>query len=60
MQLKSTARDEHDEFKDKVFACMETGNVGQARTLLQEYADQYPDHADRLRDDVIAGYGQAL
>ena len=60
MQLKTTKRDEHDEFKDKVFAAMETGNAGRARTLLAEYADQFPEHAERLRSDCIALYGMAL
>lgn len=60
MQLKTTKRDEHDKFKDKVFAAMETGNAGRARTLLTEYADQFPEHAERLRSDCIASYGMAL
>ena len=60
MQLKTTKRDEHDEFKDKVFAAMETGNAGRARTLLAEYADQFPEHAERLRSDCIAAYGMTL
>lgn len=60
MQLKSTKRDEHDEFKDRVFASMETGNTGRARTLLVEYADKYPEQAEALRSEVIAGYGTAL
>ena len=60
MQLKSTKRDEHDEFKDKVFAALETGNAGRARTLFGEYADHFPDHAERLRAECIAAYGTAL
>lgn len=60
MQLKTTKRDEHDEFKDKVFAAMETGNAGRARTLLVEYADQFPEHSERLHSDCIASYGMAL
>jgi hypothetical protein len=60
MQLKSTKRDEHDEFKDKVYAALETGNAGRARTLLVEYADHFPEHAERLRAECIAAYGMAL
>lgn len=60
MQLKTVQRDEHDEFKDRVYACLETGNIGQARTLLGEYADSFPEHAERLRAECIAAYGTAL
>ena len=60
MQLKSTKRDEHDEFKDKVSAALDTGNAGRARTILTEYADKYPDHANALRSDCLAEYGIAL
>lgn len=60
MQLKTTQRDEHDEIKDKVYAALETGNAGRARTLLVEYADHFPEHAERLRTECIAAYGTAL
>jgi len=60
MQLKSNTRDEHDEVKDLIFAAMETGNAGRARTLLVEYAAFYPAKAETLRSEVIAGYGTAL
>ena len=60
MQLKTTARTEHDEVKDAVYAALETGNAGRARTVLTEYADKYPDHANTLRSDCLAEYGIAL
>lgn len=60
MQLKRKSRDVHDEFSDKVFAAMETGNHAMARTALREYREDYPEHSERLRTQVIAGYGVAL
>jgi len=60
MQLKSTARTEHDEVKDRVYAAMETGNSGQARTILDEYAYLHVDNAAALRSSVLSEYGIAL
>lgn len=58
--MKSTKRTEHDEIHDRVYAAMETGNAGQARTILAEYRDLHPQSAERLRADVLADYGVAL
>lgn len=60
MQPIKSTQDEHDVFRDKVYSAMETGNAGRARTLLEEYAELYPDQAQTLRSDVLAGYGTAL
>lgn len=60
MQPIKSTQDEHDVFRDKVYAAMETGNAGRARTLLEEYEELHPDKARTLRADVLAGYGTAL
>ena len=60
MQPIKSTQDEHDVLRDKVYAAMETGNAGLARTLLEEYADLYPDQAQTLRSDVVSEYGTAL
>jgi len=51
---------EHDALKDRIYAAMETGNQGQARTLLREYKDINASAAERIRMDVLAEYGQSL
>lgn len=60
MQPIKSTQDEHDVFRDKVYAAMETGNAGRARLLLGEYEDMHPEKAQALRADVLAGYGTAL
>lgn len=58
--MKSTKRTEHDEIRDRVYAAMETGNTGQARTLLREYKELHKQSAERLHADVLADYGVVL
>lgn len=60
MQIKKAQQSEQDQLADRVYAAMETGNTGQARTLLNEYREFYPEHSEALRTDVIAAYGIAL
>lgn len=60
MQLKRNVQSDTDKLKDRVFAAMETGNQGQARTLLREFKELAPDEAAALHADVIAEYGVAL
>lgn len=60
MQLKSAQQSEHDKIADRITAAMETGNHGQARTLLRELKDIEPAVAERLRLDVLAEYGMSL
>lgn len=58
--MKSSKRTGHDEVHDRVYAAMETGNAGQARTILTEYKELHKQNAERLRADVLAEYGVAL
>lgn len=44
----------------KVFACMETGNHAEARTVLRELNDVDPGAARSLQSDVTAAYGITL
>jgi outer membrane protein assembly factor BamD (BamD/ComL family) len=60
MQPVNGTQNEHDILRDKVYAAMETGNAGRARTLVEEYADLYPEQAQALRSEVLVGYGTAL
>lgn len=48
------------DFRIKVMACMETGNHGEARTVLTELEAVRPDLAAALRSDVTASYGITL
>lgn len=49
-----------------IFACMETGNIDRARTVLQEYRAAIrevpgaPDDSDDIRTDVVAAYGVSI
>lgn len=47
----------HKDVRRRVLACMETGNFDQAATVLDEYADAWPQEAAALRVDLIASYG---
>lgn len=58
--MRKANQTDQEKLADRVFAAMETGNQGQARTLLTEYRELYPDAAEALRADVIASYGVAL
>ncbi len=60
MQIKSDNTAVHRDIKAKVFAAMETGNTGNAKTALREYHEVFPTEADALRLDVISAYGIAL
>lgn len=48
------------ELRMKLMAMMETGNHGQARTLLREIEDANPDFARELNMDVVESYGMYL
>lgn len=58
--MRSNQQTEQQALEDRITAAMETGNSGQARTLLTEYREHYPEHAEAIRSDIIAGYGIAL
>lgn len=45
------------EIQRRVFACMETGNHGQARTVLRELNEVDPELAKAIQSDVVAAYG---
>ncbi len=60
MMLKSAKQTEQEQLHDRIFAAMETGNHGQARTLLTEYREFFPESAEAIRADVIAEYGVAI
>lgn len=50
----------HKDVRRNVMACMETGNFDQARTVLEEYTEEWPTEAAALKLDLIASYGTAL
>lgn len=52
--------DDVNETQDAVYAAMETGNTGRARTILHELQAIDPEAAQSLRGAVIADYGVAL
>lgn len=58
--MKRAEQTDQQKMQDRIFAAMETGNHGQARTLLTEYREMYPLDAEALRADVIAEYGIAI
>ncbi len=60
MELRSTAQSEANAIRDRITSAMETGNQGQARTLLRELADVNPELAGSIRLDVLAEYGVSL
>jgi len=43
-----------------VYACMETGNHNQARTILTELRSRNEVLADSIRSDVLADYGVGM
>lgn len=49
-----------------IFACMETGNIDRARTVLTEYRAAVrtipgaSDDSDDIRADVVAAYGVSI
>lgn len=60
MQLKKTEQTLQDQMQDRVFAAMETGNAGQARTLLREYREIDEAGAQEIRTAVIDSFGYAI
>lgn len=60
MQLKSTEQSDFDKVQDMVYARLETGNVGQARTIMAELRDSHPVNYSLLRTSVIREYGVSL
>lgn len=60
MQFVTKEQSEQNAIRDRITASMETGNHGQARTLLTELADTHPELADSIRLDVVSEYGISL
>ena len=60
LNLVQSTQSDDNAMRDRVTACMETGNHGQARTLLNEVHDVNPTLADSIHMDVLAEYGMAL
>lgn len=50
----------HKDMRRKVLSCMETGNFTQARTVVLEYVDEYPEQGKDLNNEVLAAYGTSL
>ena len=60
MELKSPVKNELAEVKMSVLACMETGNMARARTILRELKAVDPDASRSLKMDVVSAYGVVL
>lgn len=50
----------HFTVAEQVYACMETGNLGHAATLVEQYAKEHPEQADTLRLSLVRDYGTGL
>jgi len=60
MKLQRTTQSEQTELRQRVMACMETGNTGMARTYLEEMHAIDAEYAQELILDVVASYGVML
>lgn len=60
LNLKSKVQSEENAARDGIYACMETGNHGEARNRLANLMDTHPELAEDIRVDVVAEYGIAL
>ena len=60
MELKQETQNETAAVQDRVYAAMETGNHGQARTLMRELKALDHTMYQNLRLDIISEYGIAL
>jgi len=61
MQLNfQQEQSEDNAMRDRITACMETGNQGQARILLNELRSVNKVLADTIHTDVLHEYGMAL
>lgn len=60
MELKRVQQTETEQMQDKIYACMETGNTGQARTLMTELRMAYPVAYTVIRTAIIRDYGVSL
>ena len=60
MQLKRTEQTDAEKMHDRIYAAMETGNTGQARTLMAELRDVDTVAYTLNRTGVIRTYGVSL
>lgn len=60
MQFKSKQQTEAELVQDRVFAMMETGNTGQARTIMAELRDSNTVVYSMIRTAVNREYGVSL
>ena len=60
LNFKQASQSEANEMRDRVYAAMETGNSGQARTLMGELQARDSVLADSIRMDVLHEYGISL
>ena len=56
----SNQQSDSDRLQDKVTAAMETGNPGEARLILAEHRDTFPEAVHSIRSNVLAEYGIRL
>lgn len=60
IKLASATQSEDNAIRDRVIACMETGNSGRARTLLTEVKAVNEVLYDSIRMDILQEYGMAV
>ena len=60
MELRSSKQSDEDKMRDRVYACMETGNAGQARTLMAELLDVDLVLYSSIRTAIVREYGVLL
>lgn len=60
MQLKRTEQTDAEKMQDRIYAAMETGNTGQACTLMAELRDTDPVTYTMIRTGVVRTYGVSL
>lgn len=60
MQFENATTAVHKDVRVRIFAAMETGNFDEARVVLEEYTEVWPEQAAALRNDLIPAYGLAL
>lgn len=51
---------EFEKLSDKIYVRMETGNFGEARTLMRELKDKNPEQYRLMRVSLLADYGRSL
>lgn len=60
LALKRTVRTDYELLSDRVTAAMETGNPAQARLVLKENEESFPNEVARIRREVQQDYGTRL